>query len=109
MKKTLTNNIGLKIMSILFAILLWLFVVNIDDPVTTKVYRNIAVSVAHDEIIINRGQTYSFVNNVNTVSVTVRAKRSVLDDIQAEDIKAVADVREIQLKSLIPVTITIPK
>ena len=109
MKKTLTNNIGLKIMSILFAILLWLFVVNIDDPVTTKVYRNIAVSVVHDEIIINRGQTYSFVNNVNTVSVTVRAKRSVLDDIQAEDIKAVADVREIQLKSLIPVTITIPK
>lgn len=109
MKKTLTNNIGLKIIAILFSIILWLFVVNIDDPVTTKVYRNIAVSMSHDEIIMNRGQTYSFVNNNNTVSVTIRAKRSVLDDIQAEDIKAVADVREMQLKSLVPVAITIPK
>ena len=34
--KTLTNNFGLKILAILFAMILWLVVVNIDDPTRTK-------------------------------------------------------------------------
>ena len=33
--KILTNNFGLKILAILFAMILWLVVVNIDDPTQT--------------------------------------------------------------------------
>ena len=32
LKNLLTNNIGLKFLSVLFAMILWLVVVNIDDP-----------------------------------------------------------------------------
>ena len=32
MKKRLTNNIGLKILALLASIILWLIVVNINDP-----------------------------------------------------------------------------
>ena len=31
--KKLTNNLGLKVLAVLFAIALWIVVVNIDDPV----------------------------------------------------------------------------
>ena len=34
----LSNNLGLKIMAVLFAVFLWWAVVNIDDPIQTKKY-----------------------------------------------------------------------
>ena len=39
--KKLTNNLGLKVLAVLFAIALWIVVVNIDDPVLKwKVFRD---------------------------------------------------------------------
>ena len=46
MKKSLTNNIGLKLLAFLFAFMLWLLVVNIDDPVDTKTFDSIPVTIA---------------------------------------------------------------
>ena len=34
--RMITNNFGLKILAVVFAGVLWLAVVNIDDPVTTR-------------------------------------------------------------------------
>ena len=36
--KKLTNNLGLKVLAVLFAIALWIVVVNIDDPVKPAQY-----------------------------------------------------------------------
>lgn len=36
MKKNLTKNIPLKIMSVVVGILVWLIVVNVDNPIVTK-------------------------------------------------------------------------
>ena len=36
--KLITNNFGLKILAVLFSIALWLVVVNIDDPKTTRTF-----------------------------------------------------------------------
>ena len=47
MKKSLTNNIGLKLLAFVIAFLLWLFVVNTDDPIIDQVYKNITVTVEH--------------------------------------------------------------
>ena len=47
MKKGLMNNWGLKILSFLLAVMLWLIVVNIDDPVTTQTFNNIPVVVTN--------------------------------------------------------------
>ena len=45
MKKKLTNNLSLKICSCVFAVLLWLVVVNVDNPVKTKQFDNITVKM----------------------------------------------------------------
>ena len=34
------NNFGLKILAVLFAVVLWIVVVNIDDPSTSKTLHN---------------------------------------------------------------------
>lgn len=79
MRRRLMNNLGLKIVALLFAAILWLMVVNINDPVEKKTYRDITVRILHSEIITNRGKTYRVQNDSNKVSVVVTAKRSVLE------------------------------
>lgn len=94
MKNRLTNNISLKIMAVLFAVVLWLLVVNIDDPVTEQTFRDVSVSILHEEVITNKGSTYQIVNASSKVAVTVKAKRKVIDSIDKEDIVATADMQE---------------
>ena len=107
MKNKLTNNIGLKFAAVLFAALLWLIVVNVDDPVDTNIYRNIPVTVTNEEVVTNTGKTYQILDDTQTVTVAVTAPRSVLSQIKTNDIKAEADMREMELKSLVPVTVTV--
>ena len=85
MKERLMNNIGLKILAFLIAGLLWLTVVNIDNPITDQTYKNIPVSVINAEVLASEEtpKTYQIVDDTQTVDVTVKAKRSVLSKIEA--------------------------
>ena len=58
MKKSLTNNIGLKLLAFLFAFMLWLLVVNIDDPVDTKTFDSIPVTIEHAEVVTQDQRSY---------------------------------------------------
>ena len=105
MKDRLKNNIGLKIMAVLFAIFLWWTVVNVDDPIDTKKY-SIDVTVTNAEVITNEGQSYKILDDTENVLVTVKARRKVLDEIKASHIIATADLREMQGTS-VPIRIQI--
>lgn len=110
MKSRLMNNIGLKILAFFAALLLWLVVVNIDDPVVNKTFSNIPVTVTNEEVLTadpKNSQTYQIVDGTQTVSVTVVGKRKTLDEIKAEDILATADMKELTLKTQIPIDITV--
>lgn len=105
MKSRLTNNLGLKLTALFFSVFLWLFVVNVSDPVDTKRFLK-EVQVVNPEIITNEGRNYQILEDTKVVSVTVKAKRSVLEKIKSENIQATADFRELQGAS-VPVRIKI--
>ena len=109
MEKRLMNNIGLKILAFLVAFILWILVVNIDDPVTHKTFSDIPVSVINEEVLAKaqQPQTYQIVDNTQAVDVTVTAKRKTLSKIKERDIIAVADIKELTLDTQIPIDITI--
>lgn len=107
MKERLMNNIGLKVLAFLMALMLWLIVVNTDDPVTTDTFYNIPVSVVNEEVLAATNQTYQIVDNTQLVAVTVKAKRSTLNKIKNEDIQAVADMKELTLQTQIPIVASI--
>lgn len=107
MRDTLKNNLGLKLLAFLIAFLLWLVVVNIDDPIVSKTYSNITVTVEHAEILTEKQKTYQIVDDTQTVNVTVSAKRRVLSKIKQEDIVVTADVKELYLDSQIPLEVKI--
>lgn len=101
------NNIGLKVLAFFTAVMSWLMVVNIDDPVTTQTYYNIPVSVINDEVLTQAEQTYRIVDDTQTVNVVVSANRSVLNKIRNEDIAAIADMKELTLNTQIPIRVSI--
>ena len=106
--KKLTSNIGLKLVALLAAIVLWCVIINVDDPVNTRTFNNIEVTMTNESVITNAGQIYQVLNSTNLVSVRVTATRNVLSKIKKEDIVAVADFRNLQLDSMVPITVTIP-
>ncbi len=107
MIKKLKNNFGLKLLAFLFAFMLWLIVVNIDDPVMTKTFTNIPVTVEHSEILTEQNKTYQIVDDTQNVSVIVSAKRRTLSKIKASDIVVTADIKEMYLNTQIPLEVTV--
>lgn len=99
MKDKLKNNLGLKIVAIIFAVLLWWIVVNIDDPIDTKQYV-VNVSVTNTEVITNAGKSFQILDDTNSVTVTIKGRRKVLDEIKTSYIVATADLREMQDSSV---------
>lgn len=106
-ERLMKNNRGLKILAFLIATLLWLIVVNIDDPIMQETYIEVPVTVINTEVLAAESQTFQIVDDTHNVDVTVTAKRSVLNKIRKEDIVAVADMRELTLKTQIPIDVTV--
>ena len=94
MKKMLTNNLGLKLLSIVSAVMLWLIVVNIDDPVTYQDFSSIRVAMLNEDAVTDKDQVYRVEDNSDLINIRVWAKRSVLDKLSAEDFTATADMEK---------------
>ena len=48
--KRLTANWGLKLASLIFAVIVWFLVTNIDDPITSVRYTNIPVTLKNTNL-----------------------------------------------------------
>lgn len=109
MKRKLTHNWGLKIISALFAIILWLIVVNIIDPVESKPFNNIHVTVENDSVIKNQGKVYDIIDSSDIISVTVKGRRSALEKMKSSDFVAVADMKEMIVIDTVPIEVSATK
>lgn len=93
------NNITLKIVSILIAVLIWLFASNASDPVDIKGY-SVKVNVVNDDYIYRSGQTYQIADADRTVMVYITGKKSVITN--RNDIVVEADMTQIVDKNTSP-------
>ena len=110
MKKWLTNNLALKVISILVAMVLWLIVVNIDDPDKTRTFTNIEVQVLNQDAIEDSGKVYNILDNSNMITVDVIGPRSYLKDLTASDIVATADLEQVDLDmGLVKINVAVTK
>ncbi|MCR5831165.1 MAG: hypothetical protein K6G67_03360 [Lachnospiraceae bacterium] len=105
MKNLLTKNLGLKIVSVLGAFVLWLVVVNVDDPVISKTYTGIPVEVTNEDVLSSQGKCYDILEDSNSINVVVTAHRSVIDGMSRDYIKATADMRMLTSLDTIPIEV----
>lgn len=102
--KRITHNLALKILAVVFSSVLWLAVVNIDDPKTTRTFTT-TVSIENAEYLKDIGKYYEVVDDSNTVSFKVTGKRSYLERMSNSDFKAIADLEMIENLKRVPIEI----
>ena len=67
MKKLLTNNLGLKLLSIVAAAMLWLVVLYIEDPVMYADFSPIQVTILNENVITDQGKVYQIEDNSDVI------------------------------------------
>lgn len=110
MKKKLTNNLFLKILSVIFAFFLWIVVVNIDDPDVTEIITGIPITIINEEKITEQGQIYYIEFPINqTGSVMVKGARSIVDKLRPSDIRATVDFSDVSSVGAVTINYTLPE
>lgn len=89
--KKLTNNLGFKLLAVLFAFAMWLVVYNIDDPSSSKNF-TATVSIQNAQSVSDMNKCYEVIDGTGTVSFRVTAKRSILEKLDYSDFTAIADM-----------------
>ncbi len=101
------HNILPKIISVILAFVLWFYVMAVESPINEKTFNDIPV-----EVTLPWASELTLYSGFNTtVNVTVRGKKSEINQLSAEDFKASADASGYSQagKYSIPVTITAPE
>jgi YbbR domain-containing protein len=106
MDNILRNNMSIKLISILVAVLLWMYVISEQNPYIIHIYRDVPVK-------LNNLDTANFALKEEEagfkVSVRVRGRRATISELTKSEIKAEVNLRgRMEGENLIPVTVTVP-
>lgn len=104
-RASLTNNVGIKIIAVLIAALIWLTVVNISDPEKTVVIYNIPITITNESVVTDMNMVYNTDKNAS-VNITVSGKRSVVSRLSADDFKATASLKELSKVNSVPIEVS---
>ncbi len=107
MKEKITNNLSLKILSLIVAIFIWLLVINVDNPIITKTFTVTDVQLLNEAYIDADGKMCMRDEEQQPIRVTIKAQRKILDDISVMDIRAVADLQQAVSLDTTPVMVPI--
>lgn len=95
MKEKMTNNWGLKLISVVSAVLIWMVIMNTTDPVTTFTVTGIPIEFLNeDSAIIENDMVYEVVGS-KTVAVEVTTRTVDKGKINKDDFHATVDLNEI--------------
>jgi len=94
LKDTIMHNIGYKVLSILIAVMSWVIIFNIADPVTTKTFKSLEVEIRNQSAISSINQVYEIIEG-STIDFTVRGKASVVKNLKVTDFIAYADLSQL--------------
>lgn len=106
----ITNNIVLKLLAVVFAIALWLVVINTDDPKITRRFVS-SVTLENSSYLVDQNKYFELAEGSNTVTFDVTAKRSYMEQLSSTDFKVVANLKNTEMSSdsnvaTVPIEIT---
>ena len=89
-QKYILNNLSIKVVSLLAAIIAWMLIVNIEDPYKEKTFM-VTVETINEDALSSVNKVYEVIEG-STASVKVKGKKSVVDKLKTSDIRATADL-----------------
>lgn len=103
MMKHLINNPGLKILSAVIAVLLWLVVVNVDNPQITDPF-TVPVEFINEDMVADMGKVYEVVgheedNEPIFITIYVTGPRKIMDTLTSANFTATVDLSQVEYQS----------
>ena len=95
-KDSFLSHIWLKILSLIMAAVIWFVVMNVEDSKIIRTIQNVPVEMLNEETILESGGVYD-VTEGETVDVLVNGPRSVVENMEASDIRATADLSHLSV------------
>lgn len=111
--KHLVNNPGLKVLSILISVILWMAVVKMADPETTKTF-SVPVEILNKNVITEMGKVPAVVKDTDVAVFYISGPRSYVEGMSGDDFKVTADLSQVNLNQegdpkLVPIEISAKK
>lgn len=105
MRKYLFSDSALKIISVIVAVVLWMYVMSEQNPHVTYVIRDVPVKLRNldEDRLALAGETEFFIN------VKINGRRSIVTEVKPKDIEAEADLRgRVEGENLVPIKVSVP-
>lgn len=107
MRRKLLSNIGLKLVSVAIAIVLWFAIVIINNPKASRVFANIPVRLTNTELLEDANKVYEVLDNSDVIRVTVEVARDDLNLLRSSDIVAEADISNLTAINTIAIDLSV--
>lgn len=106
MRKYLFSDSALKIISVIVAIVLWMYVMSEQNPHVTYVIRDVPVKL----INLDRDRLALEDESEFFVNVKINGRRSIVTEVKQKDIKAEVDLRgRMEGENLVPIKVSVPQ
>lgn len=104
--KLVTNNFGLKVLGAVLAVILWLVIVNAEDPDKSVTF-TMPVQITNAEYLEDMGKTYEVLENTDMISFVVTGPRSIVENLSESNFSVTANMENIDATmTMVPVTVT---
>ena len=105
MKNRIFDHLGLKLLSLVIAIIIWIVVANVDDYKTTRKISDIEIEFVNGESITDNNMVYE-VPEGTTIDIVVKGRRKVVENLTNQDFRAVADLSKMSITNAVNVVVT---
>lgn len=102
-----TRNLPLKLISLVIAFIIWMLVTNSNDPIDTRLYSNIQITLVNEDSVADIGKVVE-PEGTGTVTVKVTERKSILNQLSrtGNDFYVEADLNNLNDMNAIPLTVT---
>lgn len=102
--KALTGNLALKIISLVFAFVIWVLVTNNNNPIRSMTISNVPITIVNEDSIGDIGKVAE-PEGSDTVTLKLTERRSVLNKLNRNNFYVEADLETMNEMDTVPLTV----
>lgn len=96
----LERNLLLKLGCLIGSLFLWMVIVTNINPIETTTLKSVDVELINTELITETGKTFEILTG-ETVNVTIRDRKDIIDNVEPADVRVVADFSKLSIVNAI--------
>ncbi len=100
------NNFSMKVLSVVIAVIIWIIVGNINDPVISRDISGVKVEFINEKALNKINKSYELEDS-DKITISVSGKKSILSKLRAKDFKAEADLSKLSVVDAVPVEVSL--